>query len=211
MQQYDSEFRVGVDFDNTIVCYDELFHRIALERNLISPDLPKSKNTVRDFLRRCGNEDAWTEMQGYVYGERMAEAVMFPDALDFFIASHQNGISAFIISHKTRHPYAGPEYDLHNAARQWLDSQGFFNTERTGLTQDRIFFELTKEEKLQRIGSCRCSCFIDDLPELLAEPDFPKGVKKILFDPHQAYCSCEQFTRVESWRDLFSIVEEMRR
>ena len=54
--------RIGVDFDNTIVCYDEVFHRVALERKLISPSLRVNKGAVRDHLRTIGREDAWTEM-----------------------------------------------------------------------------------------------------------------------------------------------------
>ena len=57
---------LGVDFDNTIVCYDALFHKVARERNLIPSDVPVNKSDVRNHLRRVGNEDAWTAMQGYV-------------------------------------------------------------------------------------------------------------------------------------------------
>src|SRR5262245_43078397 len=42
---------IGVDFDNTIVSYDALFHRIATERDLIPADLPVNKTAVRDHLR----------------------------------------------------------------------------------------------------------------------------------------------------------------
>ena len=48
--------RVGIDFDNTIVCYDEIFHRVALERELIPRDTPKNKESVRDYLRQVGKE-----------------------------------------------------------------------------------------------------------------------------------------------------------
>ena len=71
---------IGVDFDNTIVCYDALFHRVALELGLIPPDLPPSKFAVRGHLQRAGREEAWIELQGRVYGGRMAEAAPFPGA-----------------------------------------------------------------------------------------------------------------------------------
>ena len=54
--------RIGVDFDNTIVCYDQVFHQVALEQGLIPPTLPVSKGGVRDHLRSVNNEDAWTAM-----------------------------------------------------------------------------------------------------------------------------------------------------
>jgi hypothetical protein len=34
-------------------------------------------------LRALGKEDVWTELQGYVYGARMAEAEAYPGVLDF--------------------------------------------------------------------------------------------------------------------------------
>ena len=51
---------IGVDFDNTIVCYDDLFHRIAVEQGLVPARLEPRKNEVRDFLRNAGQEAAWT-------------------------------------------------------------------------------------------------------------------------------------------------------
>src|SRR5262245_25183783 len=122
--------RIGVDFDNTIVCYDEVFHRVALERGLIPPAVPVKKQAVRDHLRQIGREDDWTEMQGYVYGERMHDARPFPGALDFFRRMVVESIPVCIISHKTRHPYRGPKYDLHATAVGWLEQQGFFDPNR---------------------------------------------------------------------------------
>ena len=39
---------IGIDFDNTIVCYDRVFHKAALEKGLIPADLPPSKGRVRE-------------------------------------------------------------------------------------------------------------------------------------------------------------------
>ena len=66
--------RIGIDFDNTIVCYDEIFHRLAVERGLIGPDAPRGKSMVRDALRRSGREAEWTRLQGEAYGPRIGEA-----------------------------------------------------------------------------------------------------------------------------------------
>ena len=35
--------RIGIDFDNTIACYDGVFHQAALERGLIPPILPTTR------------------------------------------------------------------------------------------------------------------------------------------------------------------------
>src|SRR5207249_10636646 len=97
--------RLGIDFDNTIVCYDQVFHQVAHEQNLIPADLPVSKQAVRDYLRAAGKEDRWTEMQGYVYGPRLTDAQAFPGVLDFIETQVKSGIELFVISHKTKHPY----------------------------------------------------------------------------------------------------------
>ena len=35
--------KIGIDFDNTIVVYNNLFYKIALEKKLIPAELPKNK------------------------------------------------------------------------------------------------------------------------------------------------------------------------
>ena len=193
---------LGVDFDNTIVCYDALFHRVCRERGLIPADVPVNKSDVRNFLRRAGREEAWTEMQGYVYGARMAEAEPYPGVMKFFQACRAAGVVCRIISHKTLRPFLGEPYDLHAAATAWLEQHGFFDTTRIGLTGECVHFELTKAAKLERIGSAGCTHFIDDLPEFLAEPAFPRGVERILFDPNQLYADEKQFVRATTWAEI---------
>ena len=53
----------------------------------------------------------------------------------------------------------------------------------------RVFFELTKEEKVARAAGLRCEIFIDDLPEILTMPGFPDGMLRILFDPENRFAS----------------------
>lgn len=191
---------LGIDFDNTLVCYDELFHRVALERGLIPAELPRNKSEVRNHLRGLGREDDWTEMQGVVYGVRLSEAAAYPGALEFIRRAREHRIPVRIISHKTRHPYRGEAFDLHAAARGWLELHGVISA--SGLRADEIFFELTKADKLARIGRCECTHFIDDLPEFLAEPAFPSAARKLLFDPAGLYQPAAGCLRFGSWREI---------
>lgn len=174
--------RIGIDFDNTIVSYDALFHKVACEQGLVPATIPVSKVAVRDHLRQIGQEDRWTEMQGYVYGARMDEAVSYPGALEFFACAIAAGHELAIVSHKTRHPFIGPQYDLHAAARAWVERHLVWDGAPL-LPPERVFFELTKEEKLARMAAFGCEVFIDDLPEILNAPSFPKATRPLLFDP----------------------------
>ena len=193
---------IGIDFDNTIVCYDKVFHEVAAESGLISPDIPPGKNSVRDYLRKTGREDEWTRLQGLVYGVKMGAAEAFDGIFDFLHQCRQSKIDVSIISHKTRHPYLGPKYDLHLAALQWMEAQGFFEPKKLGLSREQIYFELTKADKIKRIADTGCTHFIDDLPEFLLDPSFPKNVSSILFDPNNSWEAGSPFQRVSSWAEI---------
>jgi hypothetical protein len=176
---------VGIDFDNTIVCYDELFHRLAVEQGLIPRTIPATKRAVRNFLERCGRGNAWTELQGRVYGLDLLKARAFPGVVDFFRACLCSGRTVYIISHKTRYPALGPPHDLHEAAHRWLEANGFYDPRQIGLSRDQVYFELTQQAKIERIAQTGCSFFIDDLLEILNHSGLPAHVQRILFDPHR--------------------------
>jgi hypothetical protein len=194
-----SALRIGIDFDNTIACYDAAFHAAALERQLLREEVMPTKRAVRDYLRRVGCEDDWTELQGYIYGPRMSLAALFPGLVEFLKAARERGHETHIISHKTLHPYIGPKYDLHAAARGFLIEKGICDRL---VPSRRVHFELTLREKLARIGALGCTHFIDDLPELLAEEDFPDGVTKLLFDPNEQYERDPRYERFSGWKQI---------
>src|SRR5262249_47195569 len=134
---------IGLDFDNTLVCYDRLFHRLAVERGLVPAELPATKKAVRDFLRTAGREENWTELQGVAYGPRITDAEPFPGAKRFVRRCRADGVRVAIVSHKTRLPYRGEQHDLHAAAHAFLEAHGFYETRDTGLSADDVFLELT--------------------------------------------------------------------
>ncbi len=193
---------IGVDFDNTIVCYDRLFYQLALERGWIPLDLEADKSTVRDYLRREDREDDWTLLQGIAYGSRIDEATAFLGVEEFFARCHSRQIPVCIVSHKTRHPYRGPRFDLHEAARGWLQAHGFFGETTISLPEERVFLEETKKAKLARIAAAGCTYFIDDLPEFLLEEAFPPGVCRILFDPTGQHSPPDNVLHFTSWLSL---------
>lgn len=191
---------VGIDFDNTIAAYDELFHRVCLEAGLIPATLPRNKSDVRNHLRATGREDDWTEIQGIVYGPRITEASPFPGVFGFIAEALGRGGAVSIISHKTRHPYRGEKHDLHAAARRFLAHHGIVGEGM--LDEADIFLEPTKEAKSDRIRRCGCTVFIDDLPEFLELVTFAGEGQRILFDPHQLYPDTDGWWRCVSWDDI---------
>jgi len=198
--------RIGLDFDNTIVNYDHVFHLVAREGGHVPVELPRRKLSVRDFLRRAGKEDTWTEMQGYVYGARMSDAVPYPGAVDFMRWAGGAGHELRIISHKTRHPHLGVKYDLHRSAREWV-GQVLHTNGRPLIAPEHVFFDLTIAEKLERIGGEACDIFIDDLPEILLAPEFPARVERILFDPDAHHRELTDLKSVASWQEARAHLE----
>ncbi|HTF72999.1 MAG TPA: hypothetical protein VK620_01425 [Bradyrhizobium sp.] len=178
---------IGIDFDNTIACYDGVFHAAALERGLIPGELGRDKNSVRDHLNDSGRKDDFTELQGYVYGARMDLVAPYPGFAEFVALARNAGHLLFIVSHKTRHPILGPKHDMHAAARGFLAARGLVGGEASQIDPASVFFELTREDKVARAAALRCEVFVDDLPEILALPGFPDGMRRILFDPDNQF------------------------
>ena len=191
--------RIGIDFDNTIICYNQVFNKIALEHNLIPETLPYGKNYVRDYLRKIGKENEWIKMQGYVYGKRLNNAEPYDGVKNFILFCQNESIQCFIISHKTKYPYSKDKYNLHDAASVWIDKQNI---------ECPVYFEPTKEDKIRRLNELKCTYFIDDLPEFLCLPGFNSNIIKILFDPQNRYLHSESaLYRVNSWQDIFLLIK----
>jgi FMN phosphatase YigB (HAD superfamily) len=196
--------RIGIDFDNTIACYDGVFRAAALERDLIPADLGPSKNAVRDFLNGSGRKDDFTELQGYVYGARMDLVSPYAGFATFLKRAKAAGHELFIVSHKTRHPMLGPRHDMHAAARGFLETRGLVGDQ--AVPADQIFFELTKEEKAARAHQLGVDIFIDDLPEILAMMTATGSMRGILFDPDAHHRNDTPFERFGDWDSLSAAV-----
>jgi len=195
---------LGLDFDNTLIRYDSLFHQVALERAWIPADTPQDKVAVRDYLRAVGREDDWTLLQGVVYGTRILDAEPFEGVLDTLARLHERDVPMRIVSHKTRTPYLGEPCDLHAAARAWLSKQGFHRDDGLGWSEDQVHFELTKNDKIARIVALGCTHYVDDLPEILEM--LPAQVTKILFAPNGASGVPQDWHVLREWNALPAIV-----
>jgi hypothetical protein len=156
--------RIGIDFDNTLINYDDVFFAMAKRSGLIGSGVPSRKRDVRDAIRKLPDgELTWQRLQGQVYGKGIAEAAM--------------------------------------AALDWMTAQGLFDGDH-GISLGNVYFESTRAEKLGRIAVLGLTHFIDDLKEVLADPDFPPNVERILFDdevqPQAASCiTCSTWSEIE--------------
>lgn len=200
--------KIGIDFDNTIVSYDNIMHKTALEWGFIKPELNKNKREIRDQIRQLLNgEMVWQKIQAYVYGKVMNEAVLVEGVKEFFHVCKNAGIPTFIISHKTEYASMDEEnINLREAAFSWMKKNNFFESDGFGLSRDCVYFESTRQEKINRIKQLGCTHFIDDLEETFLEESFPSNVEKILFTSTKtdlAEKGVRIFSRWESIQNYF--------
>ena len=200
---------IGVDFDNTIVSYDDLMFEIALEKGYITVDHPKTKKSIRDTIRLLSyGEMKWQKLQGAVYGPEMSRAVVADGVISFFEQCRRQEIKVHIISHKTQFANYDPTAtNLREAAMRWIEEQGLFKSIETGLSSRDVYFESSRSEKIQRINMLNCTHFIDDLEETFLEDSFPSRVSKILYDPHREHAQVPQVGAkvANHWKEIEEI------
>jgi len=196
--------RIGIDFDNTIISYDAVFLAAARDEGLIEAEFSGAKQAIRDAIRLLPEGDlAWQKLQGQVYGRGVVRAQMIPGVDSFLRRCRKDGCPVLIVSHKTEFGHYDPErVNLRDAALDWMKSQGFFDEGRYEIPRENVFFEGTRAEKLARIGALDCTHFIDDLEEVLSDPEFPQGVDRILFSDGAGAATSAPYIVCPTWRDI---------
>jgi hypothetical protein len=198
---------VAIDFDNTIVAYDELFVSTARGLCLVGDDFAGGKRALRDTLRwRRDGELEWQRLQAEVYGELIGCAPAFPGAREFVVRALALGAEVAIVSHKTAFAEARPKgANLHAAARRWLESNGFIGNDI--IAPGAVYFESSRRAKLNRIRALEANIAIDDLVEILTNSAFPAGVRRWLFEPGAPRGSLGGIEHFGSWQSMSEELE----
>lgn len=195
--------RIGIDFDNTIICYERVFRHLALQQNLIAADFTGNKTALRDAIRATHGDIKWQHLQGKAYGVEINHAEIFAGFKEFIAACNADpNIELFIVSHKTEFGHFDEtRTSLRQAAREWLRQQTLFDGQAPYIKEQNLFFEMTIEEKIARIAALNCTHFIDDLVEVLHSPLFPAHTQKILFQPTCDHQESHQDS-YSNWKDI---------
>lgn len=174
--------RIGIDFDNTIADYRDVFAPVARDLGLVGPSFKGDKARVRDHLRMApGGEENWQRLQGQVYGRYMPLARPMAGVMDFLAACLERDAKVFVISHKTAFGHFDEaRINLRDAAMTWLDQNGFFDPEKSPLSPGDVGFHASRAEKTRAIADAGVEHFIDDLEEVFSDPGFPDRVKPYL-------------------------------
>jgi len=200
--------RIGLDFDNTIIRYDEVFQQAAKACGLLDAGFSGTKQQVRDAIRLLPDgESKWQTLQGYAYGNGIAGAQIFSGVPEFLRRARKDGHTILIVSHKTEYGHFDPDrVNLRGAALGWMESQGFFSDQGFSMLRTDVHFASTRSEKVNRIADLACDIFIDDLEEVLADPDFPPSVQRILFSETAAFAEGLPYSICGDWPAIEEIV-----
>lgn len=201
---------IGVDLDNTIVSYEKVLWEVVHDFCL-PIETASGKNAIRNAVRCLPQgEIIWQKLQAEIYGPRMNKARLIEGVMPFFKKCRRHSLDLYIVSHKTKFAnYDNTNTNLHDVSWRWLKAQGFFDHDKAGLGQDRVFFEATRQDKIKRIASLGCCLFIDDLEETYLEKEFPKNVVRILYDPYQLYQPRRGVTLCHDWNEISRRIEEL--
>jgi len=196
--------RIGIDLDNTIICYEKAFATAAAELKLFSFDWSGRKNDLKKaLLSRTQGEQLWQMVQGRVYGVGITDAELFPGVERFLRRCRYLGNEVFIVSHKTEFGHFDSSgISLRESALSWLKDKQFFGP-TFELDTSHVFFADTRSDKVAKIAELKLDVFIDDLREVLEEPLFPE-INKILFAN-----SADSFTKGAICRSWYEIEEHV--
>jgi len=200
---------IGIDFDNTIAKYETTFKEVAIAEKLINKNWEgKTKVELRNYLRnQPDGEMKWMKLQGLVYGKYMNRAKLMPGVANFFFNCKQKQFEIMIISHKTQFGHFDPEkISLRQQAMKWMTNKRFFDSEYYGLKRENVFFADNRNKKLEIILKSCCNYFIDDLPEIFEDINFPDKPEKILFcqssDKNMSSDESRKLSVFNNWEDI---------
>ena len=192
-----TDFVIGIDFDNTIVNYDDLIGEVSRDRGLIPEEHRAGKRSQLE------GELEWRKVQAIVYGSRMREAKLANGVEAFFRQCRQRQAKSYVVSHKTRFSdYDPSQTNLRAASLEWMNDHRFFDRDGLGLSREDVFFENTRLDKIERMKILRCTHFIDDLEEIFLETSFPTSVQKILYAPRGETSSVSRVKSLATWSEI---------
>jgi len=173
---------IGIDFDNTIINYEQLFASQAIKNAWLSDDSLSKKEVKQALIDKFGDDLKWQILQAEIYGETIAKAKPYAGVIKFIQAAISSGTIVYIVSHKTEFSNFDGKTNLIKPAIQWLNDHNIIGD--SGLIPaSHVSYHATRTDKINKINELNCDIFIDDLSEVLLNPQFPVQTTPIHFLP----------------------------
>ena len=197
----DSIKKIGIDLDNTIISYDDVFQLAANKFGLLDNNNCLSKESLRNQIRNQKNgEKKWQKLQGYVYGEGINEAVLFPGVYRFLWRCKERNIDVEIVSHKTEFGhFDSKKISLRDSATNFLINHGLLDNKNPLIK--KVTYKNNKKEKIDYIKQNNYECFIDDLEEIIFSEEL-EGQKGILLSRDNLSVKNSNNVIAQSWEEI---------
>ena len=197
---------IGIDLDNTVIDYTEAFLFGARQLKLIPKEWTGKKLKLKSLVQSLSEgELQWQKLQGQVYGQWIQHAKLYAGVIRFLFRCRHRGWETVVVSHKTEFGHFDHEkISLRNSAKEFLSYGPIWGPDGERLLND-IKFEPTREQKIQVIKHLQCDVFIDDLPEILENNNFPVDCRRILFDPDKQHKKAPM-EKVHSWDNVSALL-----
>ena len=175
-----SLIKIGIDLDNTVISYDRAFQKAAITFGFVEENCTLLKKALRDKIRKKPDgERKWQELQGFVYGAGINEAVLFPGVYRFLWRCREKNIQVEIVSHKTEFGHFDKEkISLHDSATKFLTNHSLLDNNNPLIK--KVTYKSTRLEKLEYVKLQNYEWFIDDLEEIIFSKEL-KNQKGIMF------------------------------
>lgn len=193
---------IGLDLDNTIICYDEALRKLAEEKLELPNHVNKTKRDIKQYLIDNGRESQWTELQGQLYGPYVKYARPYTGATQCIEKLRDRGHTFCIISHKTLYPIKGKRFKLRDYARNWIEEH--LSRTKCFSEPDSVVFCNTMEEKICNIKTRGCKIFVDDLCAVVTALE--DCIETYLFSPDKEVPW--EGNQISSWNELGKRLEE---
>ncbi len=187
---------IGIDFDNTIINYINVFKKL-LKKNKIPFGKKLNKEIFKKKIIKKYNENFYTKIQSEIYGKNIFYARKFKNLnrnLNYLQKRHH----LILISHKTKYPIIGQKVNLRKKALMWLNENNLYGSKKI-FNKKNVFFEETIEQKIKKIKKLKCDYFIDDLNLILDR--LPNSIGKIKFGSKS-----KKYKYFLNWKNINQII-----
>ena len=94
---------IGIDFDNTLVCYNKSIFHISKKIFAVSDEL-NTKSKIKEYITDSYGNLAWTKFQGELYGPGMQFAEPYENAVKTLSDLSSSGIKPINIKSQNKIP-----------------------------------------------------------------------------------------------------------
>ena len=197
--------RIGIDLDNTVISYDKAFQLEAVKQALIEINPQLNKQTLRDKIRKKPNgESEWQKLQGYIYGEGINQAILFPGVYRFLWRCYEANIEVEIVSHKTEFGHFDiKKTSLRESATNFLINQGLLDKKNPLIK--KVVYKSTQKEKIDYVKNNNYEWFIDDLEEIIFSSEL-EHLKGIIFSSKIQATNKSNKIIAHSWEEINQII-----